>query len=394
MQRRQFLKTAAAGVTGMSAMSALVLSACDRQAAATAAPALSSPPQASTPTGETPKVIRVGAMGFWGTPVAADIMGILQSQKLLEKEFEKDGTRIEWNVMDGAGPAQNEAIASGLIDFGHYGALPNIIGKARGLKTRILASYGYVNSYLAVRTALPVKSPADLKGYRLAADIGHINHLTTAMLLKQFNIDLKDVTLVKLGDTEALAALAAGQVDAYLGGMSLFALEDQGIVRIVYSARGDQSHASNFGGFVAVEQFAGRYPEATRRVLKSYLRATQWIAEPGNREAYFDWVTKNSTTPLRMVQRDFDGQALSTRVNPVISDDYLSRYREGIAFCLKNDLIRSPVDVDHWIDRDANESVIAELGLQQLWGDSKKIASAGSVVSAASFVSSDIGRSV
>jgi sulfonate transport system substrate-binding protein len=390
MQRRQFLKTAAVGVTGvssMSAMSALVLSACDRQQApAAGSPSLSSPPQVSNSamaaTGDIPKVIRIGAMGYYGTTVAADFMGILQSRKLLEKEFEKDGTRIEWNVLDGAGPAQNEAIANGLIDFGHYGALPNIIGKARGLKTRILASYGYVNSYLAVRAPLPIKSPADLKGYRLAADIGHINHLTTAMLLKQYNIDLKDVTLVKLGNNEAIAALAAGQVDAYLGGFPLFSLQDQGIVRIIYSSNGDQTRASNFGGFVAVEQFADRYPDATRRVLKSYIRVTQWIADPANRDAYFDWVAKNSTTPLKLVQRDFDGQTLRDHVNPAISDDYLSRYREGIAFSQKNDLIRNPIDIDRWIDRATNESVIAELGLQQFWSDSKKTASAGSSAAA------------
>lgn len=370
MQRRQFLKSVAgigAGIgtgIGLSA-SGLMLAGCERKTEASGSTSAS-----KAAGGEKPSVIRVGAMGAWGSSVATGYMGILQSQQLLEKEFEKDGTRIEWTIIDGQGPAQNEAIANGLIDFGNYGALPNIIGKARGLKTRILASYGYANSYLAVRSSLPAKQPADLKGYSFAADIGHIGHLTTALLLKQYDIDLKEVKLVKMGGTEAVAALAAGQVDAYLGGPTLFPLEQQGIVRIIYSSRGSRTHFSNFGAFVGIDTFTNRYPDATHRVLKSYLRAAHWVSQPENREAYFDWVARNSTTPIALLRRDFEGQDLRERVNPLIDEGYLSRYREGVAFCLENDLIRNTVDIDTWIDRKANQAALAELGLQDYWGAS------------------------
>ena len=68
---------------------------------------------------ENPKVIRLGLVGnAYGKPYTSGPQGYVNDRGLLEKEFAKDGIRIELSYFKGAGPAVNEALASGLADFG------------------------------------------------------------------------------------------------------------------------------------------------------------------------------------------------------------------------------------------------------------------------------------
>jgi sulfonate transport system substrate-binding protein len=78
---------------------------------------------------------------------------------MFEEEFKKDGIKVTWTFLRGAGPATNELYANRLADFSLLGDLPSIIGKAGGLNTRILAATAIRgNTYLAVPPTL--RSPA------------------------------------------------------------------------------------------------------------------------------------------------------------------------------------------------------------------------------------------
>ncbi len=55
---------------------------------------------------DLPKTIRIAASGSAGYDRAGGYMGILQEKRFLENEFKADGIKIEWNLVDGAGPAQ------------------------------------------------------------------------------------------------------------------------------------------------------------------------------------------------------------------------------------------------------------------------------------------------
>jgi sulfonate transport system substrate-binding protein len=355
MRRRDFLKTTgllAAGGVGLS------LAACGE------APG---PAAAATASSDLPNAIRIGAMGTWGSSIANNIWGVVQTRGYAEEEFAPDGVKIEWTVIDGGGNSVNEAVANGLLDFSQYGGLPEIIGKARGLPTRILASSGYMYSYLAVRSDLPVHTPADLKGRTVGIGLGSYGHLATGILLKEHGIALKDVNQVKMNGTDATAALATGRIDALLGGPTLFPLEAKGLIRIIYVTRGRKTRASGFSGVMATESFADRYPSATRRLLKAYIRGAHWVSLPENRESFMELGARTSTTPIALLRRDFAGQELKERFNPLADDYFVARYRQGIAFSLESGIIRNPIDVDRWIDRHTVLGAIADLGLQGYW---------------------------
>src|SRR6187551_1828263 len=111
---------------------------------------------------DKPSVIRfgfatVGLDGF--SPVAGgSTAGSAQSKGLLDEEFKADGIKVEWNFFRGAGPALNEALANGLVDFGWHGDLPSIIGKSSGLKNKLIIANGTRGSlYIAVPSDSPAK---------------------------------------------------------------------------------------------------------------------------------------------------------------------------------------------------------------------------------------------
>ncbi|MEN0106811.1 MAG: nitrate ABC transporter substrate-binding protein, partial [Pseudomonas sp.] len=74
------------------------------------------------------------------TPSGAGIVDVLRDRQDLEKEFAADGIEVQWNFFKGAGPAVNEALANGQVDFAYLGDLPAIVGKANGQDTRQLSA--------------------------------------------------------------------------------------------------------------------------------------------------------------------------------------------------------------------------------------------------------------
>ncbi|MCY1345993.1 putative aliphatic sulfonates-binding protein [compost metagenome] len=362
MRRRSFLR--AVGALTASAGAGNWLAGCGPSGPEAGGLAEAAGPLAED---EYPKLIRMAPHGTWGTLVATGVMGIMQTHGYLEDEFKGDGVRIQWSITDGSGPGVNEAIANGLLDFSSYGGLPNIIGRSRGLRTRILASPGYQYSYVAVRSGFAGDSPKDLRGATIGVAFGTYLHLSTAMLLKEHDIGLDEVRLVNLATSDAAAALAAGRVDACMGGVALFPLEDQGLARIIYMSEGRHTQTSGFGGFIGVEDFTRRYPLATRKVVKAYLRATHWVSLPENREAFFRFSAQHSTVPLEYLRRDFEGQDLSARFNVLLDDYYVERFRQAIDFSLAHGITRSPIDLDAWLDRRTIQDALAELGLSDFW---------------------------
>lgn len=315
---------------------------------------------------DQPTVIRIGGQGSgFGKPYGTGIIGVLRAGNHVEDEFKADGIKVEYTFFNGTGPAINEALANGQLDFANYGGLPNIVGRAGGLRTKIVASYGVGEAYVAARRGLPIRSIADLKGRKVAVAKGTINHLSMNRLLERYGLTEKDLQIVHLTASDQLAALSSGDVDAAFGSYNFLALRDQGVVDIVASTR-EAPAASFFGAFTVTEDFATKYPEITRRVVKAYVKAAHWASLEENRDALLKLWALSGTAPGALAE-DIANQPLAYRNNPLIDDFYVEQYRAGIAFALENKLIRKPVDLAQWIDRSHVDAAIRELGLADFW---------------------------
>lgn len=314
-----------------------------------------------------PPVIRLGGQGAgFGLPFGTQTIGIMHVKGILEEEFKGDGVKVEYTFFQGTGPAINEALANGQLDFANYGGLPNIVGRAGGLKTKILASYGAGNAYVAARKGTGIAGVGDLRGRKVAVARGTINHLSMSRILAEHGLKEKDLQIVDLKAGDQLTALGTGDIDAAFGSTNFLALRDKGIVDVVYSTKGRETQAHHFGAFTTTEGFAAKYPETTRRVVKAFVKAAHWASLEENRaEVLAIWA--KSGTPLGALTEDFEGAPLSARNNPLVDDLYVAKYRYASDFAIENRFIRQPVDLASWIDRSYVDAALAELGLGGFW---------------------------
>lgn len=120
---------------------------------------------------------------------------IAHSEHYLDEELrDLPDVKIEWSFFKGAGPAVNEAFANNQLDFALQGDLPQIIGRANGLKTKILLAAGaHAPTYLAVPKDSPVKRIEDLRGKKVSIFRGTNNHLAAVKALAGHGLQEKDL---------------------------------------------------------------------------------------------------------------------------------------------------------------------------------------------------------
>ncbi len=159
-----------------------------------------------------PLVVRVGyaSIGVGNRPfVGGSSAATAHAEGYLEKEFADDpGVKIEWSFFKGAGPAVNEAIANGQIDFALQGDLPSMIGRSNGLKTKLLlASGAHQATYLAVPKGSDIRSVADLRGRKMAMFRGTNHQLAINKVLAANGLSERDLKIINM-DTATMSAAA------------------------------------------------------------------------------------------------------------------------------------------------------------------------------------------
>lgn len=322
---------------------------------------------AQAPSPAQPDTIRFGGFGQgFGQPYGLALLAIAQSKGFIEDEFKGTSTKLSFEYFTGTGPAINEAIANRRLDFAQYGALPNIVGRAAGLPTRLMASYGPTTVFAAARADLPITSFKDLKGKRVAVAKGTVLHWAFLKALEANGLTLKDVTLLDLSTADQLAALAAGSIDAAVGTSTLLSLRDKGAVKIFYSSNDIGPKAAGFGAIAVTETFEKTYPDATRRVARGLVRSAAWLADESHRnEALAIW--SRSGVALTSLRAEFEGVTFRNVFNPRIDPFLVEQYRDAIAFSKANKLIRADIDLKQWVAPGYVDEAISQLGVGSLF---------------------------
>jgi sulfonate transport system substrate-binding protein len=312
-----------------------------------------------------PPVIRfAGVNGGYAKPFGTGLIGIVQHFNYIENELKPNSVRVEWQFPEGTGPAINEAIAAGRVDFAAYGDLPQVIGRSAGLPTRIISGEG--NSgymFLAVRSGLKARTVADLKGLRVTIQRGTILQLLLDRLLAQHGLTENDIQLFDLHTPDQISALTSDSVDASLGSTGLIALRDQGVVRFIDKVIGGGPGGA--GSLLVTDDFAQRYPATTRAVVRAVLKASHWSSLPENRSTFLD-VSALGGIPRNALNEELPG-ALGPYVHPLIDDWLVGDFKGATAFATQHGIIRTPIDVPGWFDRSFLDAALSDLHLRHFW---------------------------
>ncbi|HWP96084.1 MAG TPA: aliphatic sulfonate ABC transporter substrate-binding protein [Syntrophomonadaceae bacterium] len=269
---------------------------------------------------------------------------VVKEKKWLEDEFSKIGVTVKW-VPFAAGPPMNEALAAGQLDLGFMGDSPAIIAKSAGQDNSIIAIASRAPQGLAV--VLSKKSPLntvqDLKGKKVGVVVGSYGHHLLALVLQKNGLSLSDVQVINLPHTDIPTALDKGDIDAGVIWEPLITqLQDKDAIRILADGTGLKK-----GEIVLVARnaFAETNPQLIDIFLKTYLRGYDFVKQNSQESASL--ITpdvKLDASQLARVMSKFD-------YNPVIQDDDITELKATTQFMKDNSLIKTPVDIDHFIDR-------------------------------------------
>ena len=162
---------------------------------------------------DMPKVINIA---YVKAPFNIQNM-VMKDQQLLEKAFEKHGTKIVWHTIS-SGAKQTQAMAAGSLDVSAVMNTASLLAaNGAGNKVVIVNGVAHPADVFAIVGKKGQKlSVKDLKGKKIAGPRGTVLHQTLVAALVKEGMTAKDVQFVSMDQPSAMSALMAGHVDAAL----------------------------------------------------------------------------------------------------------------------------------------------------------------------------------
>jgi len=240
-----------------------------------------------------PTPIRIGWQPT--TTVEAQIAHTLARTDILERNDLKGAL-----TMFSAGPAVNEALASGAIDVGFIGDMPSVTLAAAGAPITVVARQSVFRGAIVATGASGMTKVADLRGKKLYGPVGTGIYLAAMSMLKDAGLTPgKDVEVLNMGFADLADALRSGKIEALFvwdPWVALFENRDlvkvlgaDGALTMVTTMRTDFLH----GNPAAAERFLRAQKEALVFAATHAELTDKWFTEPDAAKAL----------PIDIVQR-------------------------------------------------------------------------------------------
>lgn len=198
---------------------------------------------------------------------------VMKNQGLLEKEFAKEGIKINWIPIK-AGLNQVRGMAAGEIDMvAAMNTSALLIANSVGNRIVIVDGVAHPDDTFAIMAKPEVKNIVDLKGRQVVGPKGTVLHHLLSAALKSSGIEMKDVKWVSMNLPASLTTLLGGRADAaLLAAGGILAAEKAGFHALVKAKGLIETNLV----LAARADFAKEYPDVVRRVAKVNRQALQW----------------------------------------------------------------------------------------------------------------------
>jgi len=197
----------------------------------------------------------------------------------LEKALKKQGVRVVWYDFE-SGPPMNDSITNGETDICLYGDVPTVSAiEERGNREVVGISAQAADSYaMVVSNNSPIKSAADLKGKKVATNLGSTGHNMVDKYLSTAGLTINDIELVSATPADMPYMVRNGIVDAIsVWEPSITRLVDNGDCRIL--AQGSDCGLEGVNTIVGRKDYCEANPEVVETVLKEYKKAADNISD-------------------------------------------------------------------------------------------------------------------
>lgn len=198
---------------------------------------------------------------------------VMKNRGLLEKEFAKEGIKINWIPIK-AGLNQVRGMAAGEIDMvAAMNTSTLLIANSAGNRIVIVDGVAHPDDTFAIMAKPEVKNIVDLKGRQVVGPKGTVLHHLLSAALKSSGIEMKDVKWVSMNLPASLTTLLGGRADAaLLAAGGILAAEKAGFHALVKAKGLIETNLV----LAARADFAKEYPDVVRRVAKVNREALQW----------------------------------------------------------------------------------------------------------------------
>lgn len=132
------------------------------------------------------------------------------------EKFTPAGMRIEILPFESPTECKN-AVVTKSIDFGTFGVAAGILGAAAREPVTVIASACNKGMAVVAGKSSDIASLKDLRGKKVAIWPGSTQEVFILERLRMEGMSIKDITPVRVSFSEMHAALARGDVDAYVG---------------------------------------------------------------------------------------------------------------------------------------------------------------------------------
>lgn len=268
---------------------------------------------------------------------------VIRTQGLLEKEFEKDGTKIRWVQSAGSNKAL-EFLNASAIDFGSTAGSAALVARINGNPIKSIYVYSRPEwTALVTRPDSGITKVSDLKGKSVAVTRGTDPHIFLVRALADAGLTDKDVKFVLLQHADGRLALIRGDVDAWAGLDPMMAsaeLEDGAVLFF------RKPEANTWGILNVREEFAQQNPEVVARVLKVYERARNWALE--NPKELTKLLAEAAKIPERVAEKQLTERTQLTH-SAIGKPQYDSILAAGLAL-QQAGVVQPSVDVRKTVD--------------------------------------------
>lgn len=214
------------------------------------------------------KSVRVGYQRY-------SSLGLLKERGALDARLLEGGVRVEW-VLFPAGPQLMEAMSAGAIDLGETGEAPPIFAQSANVPFVYFASEpeSPESEGILVPKKSGIRTPADLKGKRVAFNRGSNVHLLVLKALEKEGLTMSDIRPVYLAPADARAAFESGAVDAWaIWDAYLTSAKNSSDARVLATGEG---LVANRSFFLARSEFAAQNPGVLRVLTGEMAEVDRW----------------------------------------------------------------------------------------------------------------------
>ncbi len=212
-----------------------------------------------------------------------------------------------------SGPPEMTAMLGGHLDIAYVGAAPPISAIAQGLDAKIVAAVQKNGSNLVVSPQVDYQGPKSLVGLTVATfPPGSIQDTVLKKWLQDNGINPEDLDIRSMGPGDAVTAISAKAVDAIFlphPSPSIIELEGNGKA-VVASGEMWPDHACCC--LVVSGELMRENPELVEQIVKTHIRATEYINENPERAAeIYSAKTGQNLTVVQHSIENWDGAWIS-----------------------------------------------------------------------------------